>query len=147
MHDKMMNPISSINYPQLNNIHYFAIILIIACDSSHLLHPLVHSLNWPIPGLIFPLHHSCVSHYQFDLFHCLIIDIIFTWGAFRSMAHKLFYICCILYMRTWVFYHWVFGPSFPSFLLPYHLSLYYVPCLKTIQDHGIRCHLRQPLLG
>ena len=35
---------------------------------------------------------------------------------------------------TWghgFFYHWVFGPSFPSFLLPYHPSLRYVPCFKT----------------
>ena len=29
------------------------------------------------------------------------------------------------------FDHWVFGPSFPSFLSPYHPSLRYVPCLKT----------------
>ena len=28
--------------------------------------------------------------------------------------------------------HWVFEPSFPSFLLPYHtLSLHYGPCHKT----------------
>ncbi|RVW41405.1 hypothetical protein CK203_095204 [Vitis vinifera] len=40
---------------------------------------------------------------EFDLLHCLIVDIIFTLGTF----------------------------SFPSFLLPYHPSLYYVPCLKT----------------
>ena len=47
------------------------------------------------------------------------------------MAHEIFYTCCILYMRAWVFDHWVFGPSFPSFLSPYHPSLRYVPCLKT----------------
>ena len=29
------------------------------------------------------------------------------------------------------FDHWVFGPSFPSFLSPYYPSLRYVPCLKT----------------
>ncbi|RVW24843.1 hypothetical protein CK203_105098 [Vitis vinifera] len=29
------------------------------------------------------------------------------------------------------FDHWVFEPSFPSFLSPYHPSLRYVPCLKT----------------
>ena len=29
------------------------------------------------------------------------------------------------------FDHWVFRPSFLSFLLPYHPSLRYVPCLKT----------------
>ena len=72
-----------------------------------------------------------ISHYQFDLLHRLIIDIIFTLGTFRSMAHEFFNTCCILYMRAWVFDHWVFGPSFPSFLLSYHLSLRYVPCLKT----------------
>ena len=79
-----------------------------------------------------PLHHSGTSHYQFDLLHCLIIDILFTLGTLRSMTHKLFYTCCILYTRTWVFDHWVFGLSFLSFLLPYHPSLCYVPCLKII---------------
>ena len=29
------------------------------------------------------------------------------------------------------FYHWVVGPSFISFLSPYHPSLHYVSCLKT----------------
>ena len=112
-------------------INCFAIILVIAYDSSYLFHPIVLFLHWPIPGLIFPLHHFCVSHYQFDLLHRLIINIIFTLSTFKSMAHELFYTCCILYMRAWVFYHWVFRPSFPSFLLPYHPSLHYVPCLKT----------------
>ena len=101
-------------------IHYFAIIFVIACDSSHSLHPFVLFLHWPILGLIFPLHHSCVSRYQFNLLHRLIIDIIFILGTLRSMAYKLFYTYCILYMRAWVFYHWVFEPSFLSFLLPYH---------------------------
>ena len=112
-------------------IHCFTIILVIACDSSHSLHPLVLFLRWPIPNLIFPFHHSCISHYQVDLPHCLFIDVIFTLGTLRFMAHRLFYTCCILYMKAWVFDHWVFGSSFPSFLLPYHLSLSYVPCLKT----------------
>ena len=78
------------------------------------------------------LHHSCVSHYQFDLISHLIIDIILTLDTLRSMTHELFYTCCILYMRAWVFNHWVFEPSFLSFLLPYHPSLHYVLCLKTI---------------
>ena len=94
-------------------IHCFIIILIIAFDSSHLLHLLILFLHWPIPSLIFHLHRSCISHYQFDLPPCLIIDIIFTLGTLRSMAHELFYTCFILYMKAWVFYHWVFGPSFP----------------------------------
>ena len=85
-------------------IHCFAIILVIAYDSSHSLHSLVLFLHRSIPGLIFPLHHSCISHYQFDLPPCLIIDIIFTLGTLKSMAHEFFYTCCILYMRTWVFF-------------------------------------------
>ena len=44
-------------------IHCFAIILVIACDSSHSLHSLILFLHWPILGSIFLLHHSCVSHY------------------------------------------------------------------------------------
>ena len=47
-------------------IHCFAIILIIAYDSSHSLHPLVLFLHRPIPDLIFSWHHSCISHYPFD---------------------------------------------------------------------------------
>ena len=117
-------------------IHYFTVIFVIACDSSHSLHPLVIFLHWPIPGLIFLLHHSCVSYYQFDLSHRLIIDIIFTLGTLRSMAHELFHTCCILYMRVWFFYHWVFEPSFLSFLLPYHPSLHYVLCLQTALRPG-----------
>ena len=75
--------------------------------------PLILFLHRPILGSIFPLHRSCVSHYQFDLPYCLIIDIIFTLGTLRFMVHELFYICFFLYTRAWVFYHWVFGPSFP----------------------------------
>ena len=112
-------------------------IVSLSFSSLLLIHPLrftpfVLFLHWPIPSLIFPLHHSYISHYQFDFLHCLIIDIIFTLGTLRSMAHKFFYTFCILYMRAWVFfYHWVFGPSFPSFLLLYRPSLIYVPCFKT----------------
>ena len=109
----------------------FVIIPIIACDSSRSLHPFVLFLHWPIPGLISLLHHSYISHYQSYLLHRLIINIIFTLCTLRSMAHELFYTCCILYIRAWVFYHWVFGPSFPSLLLLYRPSLHYVPCLKT----------------
>ena len=93
--------------------------------------PVVFFLHWPILGLIFPLHHSYVSHHQFILLHRLIINIICTLGTLKSMAHEIFYTCYILYMRAWVFHHRVFGPSFPSFLSPYHPSLRYVPCLKT----------------
>ena len=115
-------------------IHCFTIILVIACDSSRSLPPppSPHFFSYTnIFQVWYLLHHSCVSHYQFDLLHHLIIDIIFTLSTFKSMVHEFFYTCCILYMRAGVFYHWVFGPSFPSFLLPYHPSLRYVPYLKT----------------
>ena len=84
-----------------------------------------------IPSLTLLMHHPYTSRYQIIFLHCLVIDIIFTLGTFRSMAHEVFYTCCILYIKAWVFYHWVFGPSFPSFLLPYHLGVCYIPCLKT----------------
>ena len=50
----------------------------------------------------FSLHHPYTSLYQFNLLHCLIIDIIFTLGTLRSTTHEIFYTCCILYMRVWV---------------------------------------------
>ena len=110
-------------------IHCFAVIFVIACDSSHSLYPLVLFLHWPIPDLTFPFHRSCISHYQFDLPHCLIIDIIFALGILRSMAHGIYYTCCISYMRAWVSDHWVFEFSFPSFLSPYHIDL---PTLRPV---------------
>ena len=125
----------------------FVIIPIIACDSSRSLHPFVLFLHWPIPGLISLLHHSYISHYQFDLFHRLIINIIFT--------------LCIL--RSWLmsfsihvaFYAW--GHEF--FIIRYlglvSLHFYYFITLTYITSsvlrphwgHGIRYRLRQPLLG
>ena len=110
----------------------FNIILVFAFDSSISFHSLSFSYSDPFLGLLVSLHHHYTSHYQFDFLHCLVIIIIFTLGTLGSMAHKIFCTCCISYIRAWIFYHWVFGPSFPSFLLLYHHSLRYVPCLKTI---------------
>ena len=128
-------------------IHCFALIFIIACDSSSSLHPLVLFLHWLIPDLIFPWHHSCASHYQFDLLHRLIIDIIFTLGTFKFMAHEIFYTCCISYMRAWVLIIGYLG--LVSFLFYYPITLAYVTSrvLRPPWGHGIRCHLQQPLLG
>ena len=64
--------------------------------------PLVLFLHWPIPDVTFPFHRSCISHYQFDLPHCLVIHIIFTLGILKSTAHGIYYTCCISYMRAWV---------------------------------------------
>ncbi|RVW67833.1 hypothetical protein CK203_061001 [Vitis vinifera] len=64
-------------------------------------------------------------------FICLLIDIIFTLGILRSMAHEVHYTCLHFIDEGMSFDHWVFEPSFLSFLSPYHLGLRYVPCLKT----------------
>ena len=109
----------------------FTIILVFAFDLSISFDPLFFSYRGPFPGLLLSLHHHYTSHYRFDFLHCLVIVIIFTLGTLGSMAHEIFCTCCISYLRAWGFDHWVFGHSFPSFLLPYHPSLRYVPCLKT----------------
>ena len=103
-------------------------------------------LHWPIPSLIFPLHHSCISHYQFDLPHCLIIDIIFTLGTLRSMTRELFYACYSLYMRAWFFIIEYLGLI--SFHFYYLITLDYITScvLRPPWGHGIRCRLQQPLL-
>ena len=109
----------------------FIIILIFASDSLFSLHVLFFSYS--NPSRVWYSLHIIITHVTISsfCFICLLINIIFTLGIIRSMAHGIHYTCCISYMRVWVFYHWVFEPSFPSFLSPYHLSLRYVPCLKT----------------
>ena len=109
----------------------FTNILVFAFDSSISFHVLSFSYSYPFLGLLPSLHHHYTSHYQFVFLHCLVIVIIFTLGTCKSMAHEIYYSRCISYMRAWVSDHWVFEPSFPSFLSPHHLSLRYVPCLKT----------------
>ena len=84
------------------------------------------------------------SRFDISLASFLCISLL-VW--FASLSHYWYYIHighpqvhgsrAFLYMLhfthggAWVFYHWVFGPRFPSFLLPYHPSLHYVPCLNT----------------
>ena len=82
-------------------------------------------------GSIPSSHHHYTSRHEFD---------------FSSLHHHCYHVYSrhlqvhgsryFLYMLHFIhegmgFDHWVFGPSFPSFLSPYHLSLRYVPCLKT----------------
>ena len=109
----------------------FIIILVFVSNSSFSLHVLFFSYSnpsWVWYSLRIIITLITISSFCFI---CLLIDIIFTLGIPRSMAHGIHYTCCISYMRAWVFDHWVFKPSFPSFLSPYHLGLHYVPCLKT----------------
>ena len=98
------------------------------------------------------IHFLILTHFWFDTFYTSFtrfIDSLNTYpfflfhhrqilGYLGSMAHEFFYTCLILYTRAWIFYYWVFVPSFPSFLLPYHPSVRYVPCFKTtlrLRDH------------
>ena len=126
--------------------HFF----FVACDSSRSLHVLFSSYSNPSRvrySLRIIITHITISSFCFI---CLLIDIIFMLGILKSMTHGIHYTCCISYMRAWVFYHWVFEPSFPSFLSPYHpITLAYVTSrvLRRPWGHGIKCRFRQPLLG
>ncbi|KAL6318183.1 hypothetical protein AAG906_035688 [Vitis piasezkii] len=65
---------------------------------------------------------------------CLfIIDIIFGVHLFMFRVHgsRVFLYIVHFIHKGMSFDHWVFEPSFLSFLLPYRPSLRYVPCLKT----------------
>ncbi|RVW90946.1 hypothetical protein CK203_044209 [Vitis vinifera] len=66
----------------------------------------------------------------------IVIDIIFGVRLFMFRASSGPWLMGSLYMLHFIyegmsFDHWVFEPSFLSFLSPYHLGLRYVPCLKT----------------
>ena len=112
-------------------IRLIIIALVFASDSSFSLHLLFLFLPRPISGLIFSSHHHYTSHYQFDLFHL---------SPHRHHVHirhhwvpgswDLLYLLHFIH-EGMSFDHWVFEPSFLSFLSPYHLGLRYVPCLKT----------------
>ena len=76
-------------------------------------------------------HHHYTYHYQFILLH--LSPYRYHIHVRHSQVHGSW---GSLYMLHFIYEgmssdHRVFGPSFLSFLLPYHLSLRYVPCLKT----------------
>ena len=114
-----------------SHIHCFAVVFIVACDSSHSLHILFLSLQQPISGLILTSHHHYTYHYQFILLHLspcrhhIHVRHPQVHGSWDSL-----YMLHFIY-EGMSFDHWVFEPSFLSFLSPYHLGLRYVPCLKT----------------
>ena len=112
-------------------ICFIIIILVFVSDSSFSLHLLFFSYS--DPSRVWYLIHIIITHLTISLirFICFLIYLMFTVGTIGSLAHGIYYTCCISYMRAWVFDHWVFGPSFPSFLSPQHPNLRYVPCLKT----------------
>ena len=117
--------------------------------------------------LIHPFHFTSLFFAYIDLFQvcyplCIIfthliissicfiylfLDIIFTLGTFRSIAHELFHTCCILYMRAWVLIIGYLGLVFLHFYYPIILAYVMSHVLRPPWGHGIRCCLRQPLLG
>ena len=108
------------------------IILVFTPDSLFSFHILAFSYSDLFSGLIFSSHYHHTFHYQFDLFHL---------SPHRHYVHirhpRVQGSWDFLYMLYFThegmdFDHRVFELSFPSFLSPYHLSLHYVPCLKTI---------------
>ena len=114
------------------HIHCFAIILIIAFDSSPLLHPLFF-LTLTYSKFDIPL---CIilAHLIINLI-CFIVSLLIFYSHWAPsspwLTNSSIYVA--FYTRGHgFFYHWVFGLSFLSFLLPYHPSLCYVPCLKII---------------
>ena len=127
-------------------IHCFAVIFVIACDSSHSLHALCSFLTLTYSR--FDISLSLFLHISLSVwFASLSYDIMFALDTPRSMTHGIYYTCCISYMKAWVS---VIGYLSLVFLHFYHpITLAYVTSrvLRPPWDHGIRCRLRQPLLG
>ena len=89
-----------VNHHLSSHIHCFAVVFIVACDSSHFPHILFSPYNNPSRvrySLRIIITHITISSFCFI---CLLIDIIFTLGILRSMAHGIHYTCCISYMRA-----------------------------------------------
>ena len=87
-----------------SHIHCFAVVFIVACDPSHSLHVLFSPYS--DPSRVRYLLRIIITHITIGscCFICLLIDIIFTLGILRSMAHGIHYTCCISYMRACFFW-------------------------------------------
>ena len=109
-------------------IAFFCISLPLSRSLFHLLfisYILIHIIN-SIPSS----HHSHISLMVWPFILSLISLSTFPLVTSKSMTHEIF-LCITSCTRGYGFDHWVFEPSFPSFLSPYHSGLRYVPCLKT----------------
>ena len=131
----------------LGVICFIIIILIFVSDPSFSLHLLLFSYSDPTQVRYFL--HIIITHLIISsvCFICFLIDIMFTVDTCRSMAHGIFYTCCILYTRAGVSVHWVFEPSSLHFHHPITLAYVTSHVLRPPWGHEIRCRLRQPLLG
>ena len=115
--------------------HSFHFLIAFFCIPLPLSRSSFHFLS--IPYLLIPItdwipfsHHSCISLMVWPFILSLISLSTFPLVTSKSMTHEIF-LCVTSCTRGYGFDHWVFEPSFPSFLSPYHLGLRYVLCLKT----------------
>ena len=80
-------------------------------------------------------------------FICLLIDTMFTLGTLGSMAHGIYYTCCISYMRAWVL---IIGYLSLVFICFYHpITLAYVTShvSRLPWGYGIKYRLLRLLFG
>ena len=109
-------------------IVFFCIPLPLSRSLFHLL--FIPYILIPITDLIPSWHHSHISLMAWPFILSLISLSTFPLVTSKSMTHEIF-LCITSCARGYGFDHWVFEPSFPSFLSPSHLGLRCVPCLKT----------------
>ena len=92
--------------------------------------------------------HITIIHLIISLicFICLLIDTMFTLGTFGSLAHGIYYTCCISYRRAWILIIGYLG--LVSLHFNHLITLAYVTSrvLRPPWGHGIRYRLQQPLL-
>ena len=97
--------------PFIFDLSRSSLVLVFYASSSSSFHfyfiifipPLIPFLQWPHFRVRYPLRTIIIHLVMSSIFlHCIIIVTMFTVGIFRSMAHDIFYTCCILYMRAWV---------------------------------------------
>ena len=120
---------------------------IVAGDSSHSLHVLFSPYSDPSRvrcSLRIIITHITISSFCFI---CLLIDIIFTLGILRSMAHGVHYTCRNSYMRAWVLIIRYLGLVSLRFCHPITQAYVTSHVLRPPWGHEIKCRLRQPLLG
>ena len=139
----------SLPYPSLHHwwydfslLYYYGLIII----HSHFLLPCFVSSH-PFLDLRSTFYPFPTYWFTFFIRHLLHIIRMFHWwfdhSSFLSSRYRHFlwlplgpwlmrvFLCITSCTRGYGFDHWVFEPSFPSFLSPYHPDLCYVLCLKT----------------
>ena len=97
--------------PFIFDLSRSSLVLVFYASSSSSFHfyfiifipPLIPFLQWPHLRVWYPLRAIIIHLVISSIFlHCIIIVTMFTVGIFKSIAHDIFYTCCILYMRAWV---------------------------------------------